>query len=153
MADEVLSQSEIDQLLAAFASGDATVEEMKAEPEKKKVKNYDFKRPDKFSKDQIRTLEMLHDNFARMLNTYLSTTLRCLVTVEVASVEQTTYQEFVQSLANPSVIGIMMIPPLKGNIIMEMNTGIAFAIIDRVFGGKAVLKTLLHIELRRRIKA
>ena len=101
MADEVLSQSEIDQLLAAFASGDASVEEMKAEPEKKKVKNYDFKRPDKFSKDQIRTLEMLHDNFARMLNTYLSTTLRCLVTVEVASVEQTTYQEFVQSLANP----------------------------------------------------
>lgn len=136
MADEVLSQSEIDQLLAAFASGDANVEEMKAEPEKKKVKNYDFKRPDKFSKDQIRTLEMLHDNFARMLNTYLSTTLRCLVTVEVASVEQTTYQEFVQSLANPSVIGIMMVPPLKGNIIMEMNTGIAFAIIDRVFGGK-----------------
>lgn len=136
MADDVLSQSEIDKLLAAFASGDVNAEEMKTEEEQRKVKTYDFKRPDKFSKDQIRTLQMLHENFARMLNTYLSTSLRCLISVEVASVEQTTYQEFVQSLSNPSVIGIMKVPPLKGNIIMEMNTGIAFAIIDRVFGGK-----------------
>ena len=136
MAEDVLSQSEIDKLLAAFSSGDANVEEMKAEENKPKVKVYDFKRPDKFSKDQIRTLEMLHENFARMLNTYLSGSLRCLVNVEVASVEQTTYREFIQSLANPSVIGILAVPPLRGSIIMEVDTSIAFAIIDRVFGGQ-----------------
>ena len=106
------------------------------EENQKKVKTYDFKRPDKFSKDQIRTLNMLHDNFARLFNTYLSTYLRALVSVEVVSVEQLTYQEFVQSLSNPSVIGILAVPPLKGNIILEMNSGIAFSIIDRVFGGQ-----------------
>lgn len=136
MADDVLSQSEIDKLLAQFASGEVDAEEIKNEENEKKIRTYNFKRPDKFSKDQIRTLVMLHENFARMLNTYLSTSLRCLVSVEVGSVEQTTYQEFVQSLSNPSVIGIVQVPPLKGNILMEINTGIAFAIIDRVFGGK-----------------
>ena len=136
MADDVLSQSEIDKLLAAFATGDVDAEEMKAEKEQQKIKTYDFKRPDKFSKDQIRTLNMLHENFARMFNTYLSTYLRALVNIEVASVEQLTYQEFVQSISNPSVIGILAVPPLKGNIILEFDTGICFAIIDRVFGGQ-----------------
>lgn len=136
MADEVLSQSEIDKLLSAMADGTVSAEEVKAEEEQKKIKTYDFKRPDKFSKDQIRTLFMLHESFSRMLNTYLSTHLRTLVNVEVASVEQLTYQEFVQSLANPSVISILAVPPLKGNIIMEVNTEIAFAFIDRVFGGE-----------------
>jgi len=136
LADDVLSQSEIDKLLAQFASGEADAETMQKEESTKKIKTYDFKRPDKFSKDQIRTLNMLHDNFARLFNTYLSTYLRALVSVEVASVEQLTYQEFVQSLSNPSVIGILAVPPLKGNIIMEMNSGIAFSIIDRVFGGQ-----------------
>ena len=136
MADDVLSQSEIDKLLSAMADGTVSAEEVKAEEEQKKIKTYDFKRPDKFSKDQIRTLFMLHESFSRMLNTYLSTHLRTLVNVEVASVEQLTYQEFVQSLANPSVISILAVPPLKGNIIMEVNTEIAFAFIDRVFGGE-----------------
>lgn len=136
MADDVLSQSEIDKLLSAMAAGTVSAEEVKAEEEQKKIKTYDFKRPDKFSKDQIRTLFMLHESFSRMLNTYLSTHLRTLVNVEVASVEQLTYQEFVQSLANPSVISILAVPPLKGNIIMEVNTEIAFAFIDRVFGGE-----------------
>lgn len=65
MADDVLSQSEIDKLLAAFSTGEVSADEMKAEEEQKKVKTYDFKRPDKFSKDQIRTLNMLHDNFVQ----------------------------------------------------------------------------------------
>ena len=69
MADDVLSQSEIDKLLSALSSGDVNAEEVKAEEQQKKVKTYDFKRPDKFSKDQIRTLQMLHENFGRMLNT------------------------------------------------------------------------------------
>ncbi|MCI7331633.1 MAG: flagellar motor switch protein FliM [Selenomonadaceae bacterium] len=136
MAEDVLSQSEIDKLLSALSEGSVSAEEVKAEEEQKKVKPYDFRRPDKFSKDQIRTLFMLHESFSRLLNTYLSTHLRTVVKVEVASVEQLTYQEFVQSLANPSVISILAVPPLKGNIIMEINTEIAFAFIDRVFGGE-----------------
>ena len=135
MAEDVLSQSEIDKLLSALSEGTVSAEEVKAEETQKKVKSYDFKRPDKFSKDQIRTLYMLHESFARLLNTYLSTHLRTMVSIEVASVEQLTYQEFVQSLANPSVISVLAVPPLKGNIILEVNTEIAFAFIDRVFGG------------------
>lgn len=132
---DVLSQSEIDQLLSALSTGVVSAEEMKVEEAQKKVKVYDFKRPDKFSKDQIRTLYMLHENFARLLNTYLSTHLRTLVNVNVASVDQLTYEEFVRSLSNPSVISVMKMEPLKGNWIFEMHPAIAFAIIDRLFGG------------------
>ena len=153
MADDVLSQSEIDKLLSALSDGSVSAEEVKADEEQKKVKSYDFKRPDKFSKDQIRTLFMLHESFSRLLNTYLSTHLRTLVNVEVASVEQLTYQEFVQSLANPSVISILAVPPLKGNIIMEVNTEIAFAFIDRVFGGegKSGIKTRVLTEIEEAV--
>ena len=94
---DVLSQSEIDQLLSALSTGVVSAEEMKVEEKQKKVKVYDFKRPDKFSKDQIRTLYMLHENFARLLNTYLSTNLRTLVNISVASVEQLAYEEFIRS--------------------------------------------------------
>ena len=153
MAEDVLSQSEIDKLLSALSDGSVDANQVKAEEDQKKVKVYDFKRPDKFSKDQIRTLQMLHDNFGRLLNTYLSTSLRSMVDVEVASVEQLTYQEFVQSLANPSVIGVLAVPPLKGNIVMELNTSIAFSIIDRVFGGTGANtvkpRSLTEIEVNR----
>ena len=156
MADDVLSQSEIDKLLSALSDGTVSAEDVKADEEQKKIKMYDFKRPDKFAKDQIRTLFMLHESFSRLLNTYLSTHLRTLVNVEVASVEQLTYQEFVQSLANPSVISVLAVPPLKGNIIMVINTEIAFAFIDRVFGGEGktglkprVLTEIEEVVVRR----
>lgn len=153
MAEDVLSQSEIDKLLSALSDGSVSAEEVKADEEQKKIKVYDFKRPDKFSKDQIRTLFMLHETFSRSLNTYLSTHLRTVVNVEVASVEQLTYQEFIQSLANPSVISILSVPPLKGNIIMEVNTEIAFSFIDRVFGGegKTQLKSRELTEIEQAV--
>ena len=136
MAEDVLSQSEIDKLLSALSDGSVSAEEVKAEEEERKVKSYDFKRPDRFSKDQIRTLFMLHESFSRLVNTYLSASLRAMVDIEVMSVEQMTYQEFVQSMGNPSVIGILGLPPLKGSIVMEIGTNLAFAYIDRVFGGE-----------------
>lgn len=132
---DVLSQSEIDELLSALSTGVVSAEEIKSEQKQRKVKVYDFKRPDKFSKDQIRTLYMLHENFARLLNTYLSAHLRALVHINVASVDQLTYEEFIRSLPNPSVISIFQMKPLKGNAILEMNPNIIFAIIDRMFGG------------------
>lgn len=150
LSGDVLSQSEIDQLLSALSTGAVSAEEIKDEEKQKKVKVYDFKRPDKFSKDQIRTLYMLHENFARLLNTYLSTNLRSMVNVSVASVEQLTYEEFVRSLSNPSVIGIVTMEPLKGNVILEMSPNITFAIIDRLLGGLGEtiekIRTLTDIE-------
>ncbi len=132
---DVMSQSEIDDLLSALSTGVVSAEEMKVEQKQRKIKVYDFKRPDKFSKDQIRTLYMLHENFARLLNTYLSAHLRALVHINVASVDQLTYEEFIRSLPNPSVIGIFNMRPLKGNVILELNPNIVFSIIDRLFGG------------------
>ena len=153
MAEDVLSQSEIDKLLSALSDGSVSADDMQEKESSKKIKTYDFKRPDKFSKDQIRTLYMLHESFARMFNTYLSTHLRTMVSVEVASVEQLTYQEFVQSLSNPSVISVLAVPPLKGNIILEVNTEIAFAYIDRVFGGegKVGLKPRVLTEIEEAV--
>ena len=134
MAD-VLSQNEIDELLSAISTGVVNAENIKQEQKQKKIKLYDFKRPDKFSKDQIRTLYMLHENFARLLNTYLSTHLRTMVQVSVASVDQLTYEEFIRSMPNPSVISVFEMRPLSGNALMEINPSIVFSIIDRLFGG------------------
>ncbi|EAX48656.1 flagellar motor switch protein FliM [Thermosinus carboxydivorans Nor1] len=135
---DVLSQAEIDELLSALSTGIVSAEEIKSEQKERKIKVYDFKRPDKFSKDQIRTLYMLHENFARLINTYLSAHLRTLVHINVASVDQLTYEEFIRSLPNPSVISIFQMPPLKGNVILELNPNIVFAVIDRLFGGTGV---------------
>ncbi|WP_425060867.1 Flagellar motor switch protein FliM [Sporomusa carbonis] len=132
---DVLSQAEIDELLSALSTGVVTAEEIKTEEKQRKIKTYDFRRPDKFSKDQIRTIYMLHENFARLINTYLSAHLRTLIHIDVASVDQLTYEEFIRSMPNPSVISIFQMRPLKGNAIFEINPNIVLAIIDRLFGG------------------
>ena len=149
MSVDVLTQEQIDALLAQANDDAESLDELKEEENKRKIKVYDFKRPDKFSKDQIRTLYMLHESFARLLNTYMSSHLRTLVNVDVASVEQLTYQEFVQSLANPSVITILGVPPLKGNIIFALSSEIVFAYLDRVFGGdgSTSIKTRVLTEI------
>lgn len=147
---DVLSQSEIDDLLSALSTGVVSAEEIKDEQKQRKIKVYDFKRPDKFSKDQIRTLYMLHENFARLMNTYLSAHLRTIVHIDVASVDQLTYEEFIRSLPSPSVIGVFQMQPLKGNAILELNPNVIFSIIDRLFGGPglppAKTRSLTDIE-------
>lgn len=147
---DVLSQSEIDDLLSALSTGVVSADEIKDEQKQRKIKVYDFKRPDKFSKDQIRTLYMLHENFARLMNTYLSAHLRTIVHIDVASVDQLTYEEFIRSLPNPSVIGVFQMRPLKGNAILELNPNVIFSIIDRLFGGPglppAKTRSLTDIE-------
>lgn len=133
MAD-VLDQDEIDSLLSALDSGDVDVEEMKDEDEGE-VKEYDFRRPDKLSKEQMRTLQMIHENMMRLLTTTLSTKLRTVVDFEVASIEQLTYDEFTRSLPEPTIIGISELEPFSGQFLLEINPDIGFAIIDRLFGG------------------
>jgi flagellar motor switch protein FliM len=132
---DVLSQAEIDSLLSSLSTGTVSADTLKEDDKGKKIKIYDFKRPDKFSKDQMRTLFMLHENFARMLNTYLSAHLRTIVQIDVASVDQLTYEEFIRSVPNPSVISIFQMRPLKGNAIFEINVNLMLSIIDRLFGG------------------
>lgn len=132
---EVLSQSEIDALLSALSTGELDVEEMKTEEKNKKIKVYDFKRPDKFSKDQIRTLQMLHDSFARLLTTSLSAQLRTMVQIQVVSVEQLTYEEFTRSIPTLTTLTIFDMAPLEGSGILELGPNITFPIIDRLLGG------------------
>ncbi len=132
---DILSQSEIDNLLQALHSGEVDAQEIQKETVEKKVKKYDFRRPDKFAKDQLRTLEIIHENFSRLLNTFLSGYLRSLIHVEVLSVEQITYYEFINSISNPAVLGIIDFSPLKGQIILDIPSDIAFVLIDRILGG------------------
>lgn len=132
---DVLTQNEIDDLLRAINTGELDVQEAVQDTSERRIKTYDFKRPNKFAKDQLRTLEMIHENYARLISTFLSGYLRCFVTVELISVEQLTYHEFTNSLANPSILALCDAPPLSGNLILGVNPSLTFAIIDRILGG------------------
>ena len=132
---EVLSQDEIDQLLTAINAGDTEPEDIRPAADTRKIKIYDFKRPDKFSKEQIRTISMMHETFARLSTTSLSAQLRSVVHVHVASVDQLTYEEFIRSIPTPTTLAIINMDPLKGNAMLEIDPCITFSIIDRLFGG------------------
>lgn len=134
---DVLSQSEIDNLLKALNSGELDVTEMNDSSEKQ-VKDYDFARPSKFSKDHLRTLETLFENYGRLLSTNLPAYLRKNVQVEVRTAEANTYSEFTTALSNPVLLGIIDFSPLEGNIILELDDGLGYAIIDRMLGGNGV---------------
>lgn len=133
---EVLSQDEIDQLLTAISSGEIETDEVHQTTDQRKIKIYDFKRPDKFSKDQIRTVSIMHETFARLTTTSLSAQLRSLVHVHVASVDQLTYEEFIRSIPNPTTLAVINMDPLKGSSILEIDPAVAFSVIDRLFGGQ-----------------
>ncbi len=132
---DILSQSEIDNLLQALNSGEIDAEEMKASSEKQ-VKNYDFSRPSKFSKEHLRTLEIIFEHYGRLLSTNLPVYLRKNIQVDVMNSEAVTYMEFSNSLSNPVLLGIVNLDPLEGNIIVEMATKLGYAIVDRMLGGE-----------------
>ncbi|OJF77634.1 MAG: flagellar motor switch protein FliM [Treponema sp. CETP13] len=148
--NEVLSQDEIDQLLQAISSGDTETEEFKPVSDTRKIKIYDFKRPGKFSKEQIRTISVMHETFARLTTTSLSAQLRTMVHVHVASVDELTYEEFTRSVPTPTTMAVINMDPLKGNAILEIDPAITFSIIDRLFGGQGtatkVQRELTDIE-------
>ncbi|MDO4513887.1 MAG: flagellar motor switch protein FliM [Lachnospiraceae bacterium] len=131
---EVLSQSEIDNLLAALSTGELDVDEMQEKGDKQ-IKNYDFNRPTKFSKEHLRTLEIIYEHYGRLLSTNLSVFLRKTIQINVASSETVTFSEFTNALANPVVLGIVNFQPLNGTIIIEIATNLGFTIIDRMLGG------------------
>lgn len=147
---DVLSQSEIDSLLSALSSGEVDVTEMQNSKEKN-VKNYDFKRPAKFSKEHLRTLELIFEHYGRLLSTNLPVYLRKNIQVNVASSETVTFSEFTNALSNPVILGIVNFQPLSGNIIVEMTSNVGYAILDRMLGGQGAtldsLRDYSEIEL------
>lgn len=134
---EVLSQSEIDNLLAALSNGELDVDQMQESGERQ-VKDYDFKRPTKFSKEHLRTLEIIYEHYGRLLSTNLPVYLRKNIQVSVASSETVIFSEFTNALSNPVILGIVDFKPLPGNIIIELSPNLGFAMIDRMLGGQGV---------------
>ena len=147
---DVLSQNAIDDLLKSI-SGGADISAIASQiDENAKLKVYDFKRPDKFSKDQLRAIQMIHESFARQMTTVLSTLIRSIVSAEVASVEQLAYEEFVNYMVQPTVIGMIEMHPFEGSMLIEINPALVFTMIDRMLGGKGTftgnIRELTDIE-------
>ena len=131
---DVLNQSEVDALLSAIEEGDVAVPEEESQPARRVVA-YDFKRPERVSRDQLRAIETLHEVFARNLQASLSGLLRTIIEVKVYTVDQLTYSEFITALPNPTCFVLLGCEPLEGNMILEMNPAAIFPIIDRRLGG------------------
>lgn len=152
MSGEVLSQSEIDALLSALSTGEMDADELKKEQSEKKVKVYDFKRALRFSKDQIRSLTRIHENFARLLTTFFSAQLRTYVQITVASADQIPYEEFIRSIPKMTILNVYEVLPLEGRILMEVNPNIAYAMMDRMLGGRGAsynkVENLTEIETK-----
>jgi len=136
--DQLLSQTDIDSLLQSLGT-DGT-ESVGADTAltagtRYKIKIYDFKRQTRFAKDQLRTLQHIHENFTRQITTFFSTSLRYMVSMRIASQDQITYEEYIRSVDNPSLLCIFNLGTLEGKSIFEMNLELCFAILDRLLGG------------------
>lgn len=147
---DVLSQNEIDALLAALSSGEMSAEELKKEESQKKIRNYNFKRATRFSKDHLRSLTRVHENFARYLTTYFSTQLRTFVQINVVHVDQLPYDEFINSIPKMTILNVFEAAPLEGRMVLEVHPSVAFAMLDRLLGGAGVspsqINSLTEIE-------
>jgi flagellar motor switch protein FliM len=140
---DVLDQSEVDALLAAVDSG-AVKEETSAKVFSRnkritdvEIRTYDFKRPERVSKDQMRALEALHEGFSRNFGAALSGYLRTIVEVSVANIEQLTFSEFIHALPNPTCFNLLSAKPLDGQMCLEISPLIIYPIIDRLLGGSS----------------
>jgi len=136
---DVLDQSEVDALLAAASTG--TMPERRAQPRnaapRRDIAVYDFKRPERVSKDQMRSLEGIHDAFARNFGASLSGFLRTIIETRVAVCEQLTYSEFIRSLPSPTCFNLLNVSPLSGQMCLEISPLIIYPIIDRLLGGNS----------------
>jgi len=163
MGGDVLSQAEVESLLSAMSSAGepatqpppeaAAVSPVPSKP-REKITPYDFKRPERVGKEQMRALQTLHEGFGRNFGAAMSALLRTIVEVKLTSVDQLTYGEFVFSLENPTCFNLLKADPLEGNLILDINPSILFPIIDRLLGGGregtgvVARRPLTEIELR-----
>lgn len=164
MGGDVLSQAEVESLLSAMSTGEsATLPPPEPAPSgqgpapakpREKITPYDFKRPERVGKEQMRALQTLHEGFGRNFGAAMSALLRTIVEVKLTSVDQLTYGEFVFSLENPTCFNLLKAEPLEGNLILDINPSILFPIIDRLLGGGREVsgvvarRPLTEIELR-----
>ncbi|MEH7073161.1 flagellar motor switch protein FliM [Neobacillus drentensis] len=132
MAD-VLSQQEIDALLSAIDNGDIKASDVTVKEEK--VKLYDFKRAMRYSKEQLRSITKIHENFTRLLTSYLSAQLRTFVQIQIDLVDQVNYQEFIASIPSRTILNVFDVKPMDGKMVMEMNPQVANAVLERLLGG------------------
>ncbi|MCV6608021.1 MAG: flagellar motor switch protein FliM [Campylobacterales bacterium] len=146
MAD-ILSQDEIDALLDAVDDDDIEEDDVGSDDggggggsskqeDQRHVTLYDFKRPNRVSKEQLRTFRSIHDKMVRTLSSQISSTMRSIVEIQLHSVDQMTYGEFLMSLPSPTSFNVFSVKPLEGNGVLEINPSIAFPMIDRLLGGK-----------------
>ena len=148
----ILSQNEIDELLSVLTSGkDVAAEKVEQENEPATVRLYDFRTANKFSKEQMRTLHFIYDNYASRLSTYLSGMLRVLCEAQVLSIEEQTFSELSNSMPSPVVASIINMPPLQGSSLFLISSAVAYEIISRLLGGtgekQAIDKPFTEIEL------
>ncbi|MBI2424908.1 MAG: flagellar motor switch protein FliM [Candidatus Hydrogenedentes bacterium] len=152
MAD-ILSQDEVDLLLGAVSEGDLGEGESgpSAEPEMH-LTTYDFRRPERVSKEQLKGLQSLFEAFSREMSIIFPPYLRTVVRVDLTSIDQLTYDEFILSVARPTSLSIVSMAPLEGNAVLEMSPSMVFPIVDRVLGGKGMTlsepRELTEIENR-----
>jgi flagellar motor switch protein FliM len=137
MAD-ILSQDEVDLLLSAVSKGDVEVPEPGEYDalDARDVMAYDFRRPERVSKQQLKGLQSLFEAFARELSIALPPFLRTVVRVDLISIDQLTYEEFILSISRPTSMSVINMSPLEGNAVIELNPAVVFPIVDRVLGGK-----------------
>ncbi len=129
MADRVLSQEEIDSVFKQLKTGAADRDSAK------RAQVYDFRRPDRIAKDQLRAIHLLHENFARSLASSLSGYLRAYVAVNLVSVEQLSFMEFTQCLPSPTILIALGMKPYDGNAVLEINPSLVFPILEMLLGG------------------
>jgi len=151
---EVLSQAEVESLLTAMeAQEQSALVQAEVQRPREKVTVYDFKRPERVGKEQMRSLQTMHEGFGRNFGAALSALLRTMVEVKLTSVDQLTYSEFVFSLENPTCFNLISAAPLEGQLILDINPSILFPVIDRLLGGTTsaappARRPLTEIELR-----
>lgn len=133
---DILSQEEINELIKQLKTGELDVNQYSKEKEEKKVRVHDFRRASKFTKEHLKTLGNIFENYARMVTTFLTGYLRTLVQVDVIPPEPLAYNDFINAISNPAVLAVINFRPLNGSIIYEVAPQIAFALIDRIMGGR-----------------
>jgi len=150
MAD-ILSQEEIDALLEVVDDSAADPTSVKEAKDSREIMLYDFKRPNRVSKEQLRSIKSVHDKLARNLASQISTVLRTIIEIDLQSVDQMTYGEFLMSIPSPTSFNIFSMKPLDGDAVLELNPSIVFPMLDRLLGGDGktfnIDRELTDIEL------
>jgi len=142
---DVLTADEIDQILTAINNADnSKPADFRPAAGTRKIKIYDFKRPDRFSKEQLRNISIIHEHFARLITNSITAKCKVMCHAHIASVDQLTFEEFIRSVPTPTSLGIINMHPLNGYAVLEIDPSISFAMLDRILGGYGDTPKIQH---------